>query len=199
MKTAIVLGAGSWGTTLAAMLAERGLKVQFWGRDEALMSEMARSRRNPRYVSDLLLPESITTTHRLDQLQPADLVVFVVPSPGIRAVGEQLSGAGVLQGQEVLLSCTKGIELKTGKRISAASAKQITSAREHVKNADDILAALIDPEAVDADTDIDPDVSTGDDTSAEKAAAPIESEPVAVDHSAATNLIDSIRSLIPAA
>jgi len=118
MKTAIVLGAGSWGTTLAAMLAERGLKVQFWGRDEALMSEMARSRRNPRYVSDLLLPESITTTHRLDQLQPADLVVFVVPSPGIRAVGEQLSGAGVLQGQEVLLSCTKGIELKTGKRMS---------------------------------------------------------------------------------
>ena len=90
-------------------------------------------------------------------------------------------------------------ELKTGKRISAASAKQITTARQHVKNADDILAALIDPEAVDADTDIDPDVSTGDDTSAEKAAAPTEPEPVAADHSAATNLIDSIRSLIPAA
>jgi hypothetical protein len=90
-------------------------------------------------------------------------------------------------------------EVKTGKRISAASAKQITTAREHVKSADDILAALIDPEAVDADTDINTDVSTDDDTSAQKAAVPTEPEPAAVDHSAATNLIDSIRSLIPAA
>ena len=89
--------------------------------------------------------------------------------------------------------------MKTGRRISTASAKQITTAREHVKSADDILAALIDPEAVEADTDTDTGASTDGDTSAEKAAVPTEPEPAVIDHSAATNLIDSIRSLIPAA
>ena len=115
MKSAIVLGAGSWGTALAAMLAERGLHVQFWGRDEALMSEMATTRRNPRYLTDLLLNERVMPTHRLDALEPADLVVFVVPSKGMRPVAKMVKQAGILRGGEVLLSCTKGVELDSGK------------------------------------------------------------------------------------
>jgi glycerol-3-phosphate dehydrogenase (NAD(P)+) len=115
MKTATVLGAGSWGTALAALLAERGLAVQFWGRDEALMSSIQATRRNPRYVTELVLPETVAATHRLEGLQPADLIVFVVPSKGMRNVAEQLRQSGVLRGSEVLLSCTKGIELDSGK------------------------------------------------------------------------------------
>ena len=94
-------------------------------------------------------------------------------------------------------------ERKTGKRISAASAKRITSARDHVKSADDILAALIDLEFEDDeddDTGVDEvDDKGNDDPSLQKAALPTEREPTGVDHSAANNLIDSIRSLIPAA
>src|SRR5882757_7332017 len=115
LSTAIVLGAGSWGTALAAMLSQRGLEVQFWGRDEALMREMTETRRNPRYLSSLVLGANVTPKHRLDALQPADLVVFVTPSKGLRDAAVGLRDAGVLRGGEVLLSCTKGVEMDSGK------------------------------------------------------------------------------------
>ena len=122
MKTAIVLGAGSWGTALAEMLAQRGLEVQFWGRDEALMQEIAVTRHNARYLPRLSLSANVRPTHRLDTLRPADLVLFVMPSKGLRAVAAQLREAAVLKGGEILLSCTKGIELDTGRTMSAVLA-----------------------------------------------------------------------------
>ena len=85
MKSAIILGAGSWGTALAVMLAERGLKVQFWGRDAALMNEIQTTRCNSRYMPNLLLPDELTATSKMEDLQPADLVVFVVPSKVMRS------------------------------------------------------------------------------------------------------------------
>lgn len=116
--SAIVLGAGSWGTALAAMLAERGLTVQFWGRDEALMREIATTRRNPRYLSDVELPAGIVATHRMAELHPAELVLFVVPSKGMRAVAQQARDAGYVREGDVIVSCTKGVELETGERMS---------------------------------------------------------------------------------
>ena len=76
-------------------------------------------------------------------------------------------------------------EIKSGRVISAATTKSLTSAREHMKSADDLLFALINSEAAD------------DDTSEEKAAG-TKPEPAA-GHSAAEILVESIRSLIPAA
>jgi glycerol-3-phosphate dehydrogenase (NAD(P)+) len=117
-SSASVIGAGSWGTTLADMLARRGLSVQLWGRDQALMHELTMTRRNSRYLPDLVLAESVTYTHEMRGLKPAELVLFVVPSKGLRAAAQQLKEAGVLRGGEVLLSCTKGVELETGERMS---------------------------------------------------------------------------------
>ncbi len=118
LTSAIILGAGSWGTALAAMLAERGLAVQFWGRDEALMREIAETRRNPRYLPGLALPDGIAATHQLRDLQPAELVLFAVPSKGMRAVAAQVAAAGFVRAEDVIVSCTKGIELDTGERMS---------------------------------------------------------------------------------
>ncbi len=118
MKSVIVLGAGSWGTALAAMLAERGLHVQLWGRDEMLMREMKETRMNLRYLPSLKLPGEIIVTHRMEELRTADLAVFVIPSKGLRSVAGELKKAGVFGGGEVLLSCTKGIELETGEQMS---------------------------------------------------------------------------------
>ncbi len=118
MKSAIVLGAGSWGTALAALLHERGLQVQFWGRDETLMNEIRQTRRNSRYLSSLHLPEGIAITSDLNTLTPADMIVFVVPSKGIRDTAQAIAAIGLHQQARVALSCAKGIELHSGKRMS---------------------------------------------------------------------------------
>jgi glycerol-3-phosphate dehydrogenase (NAD(P)+) len=118
MNSAVVLGAGSWGMVLTDMLARRGLDVQLWGRDESLMRELAATRRNGRYVPDLELADSVSITHKMSELKPAEAVIFVMPSKGLRAAAVQLRDAGFLKGDETLLSCAKGMELDTGKRMS---------------------------------------------------------------------------------
>ena len=111
ISSAIVFGAGSWGTALASTLAQRGLKVQFWGRDAGLMEEMGRTRRNSRYLPGLQLDASIRVTSRFEDLEAAELLVFVVPSRGILEVVRQAAAAGVGGKGSIVLSCTKGIEL----------------------------------------------------------------------------------------
>lgn len=116
MNSAIVLGAGSWGTALAAFLAQRGLSVQFWGRDAELMASIQQQQRNERYLPQLALPAGITATHDLASLQPADLMLYVVPSKAMRSTAAAAAAAGVTA--HALLSCTKGIEHGSGKCMS---------------------------------------------------------------------------------
>src|SRR5688572_9446599 len=88
IQSATVIGAGSWGTAIASMLSLRGLNVQFWGRDAELMTQIRDTRRNERYLPDLALPENIAVTSDLNALQPADMLVFVVPSKAMRGTAE---------------------------------------------------------------------------------------------------------------
>lgn len=118
IKSATVIGAGSWGTAIANMLALRGLKVQFWGRDEELMGQIRETRRNDRYLSDLQLPDSIVVSSDMAALEPADMLVFVVPSKVVRATAALVARTQAASKARVLVSCAKGIELETGRRMS---------------------------------------------------------------------------------
>lgn len=115
---ALVVGAGSWGTALAAALAERGLNVQFWGRDPELMAEIQTTRRNSRYLPDLILPENVQATSSLQDVAEAELVMLVVPSKALRETARQLALLPALKQARVLVSCAKGIELDSGKRLT---------------------------------------------------------------------------------
>ncbi len=126
VKSAIILGAGSWGTALAATLAERGLNVQFWGRDPQLMQQIAGTRRNARYLPSLELPASVEATSQWTELRPADLLVFVVPSRGIHDIARQAAAVGLGKGSPIVLSCTKGIELNSGLRMSEILAESFS-------------------------------------------------------------------------
>ena len=118
LPRAIVLGAGSWGTALAAMLATRGVRTQFWGRDAGLMREMRETRRNARYLPALELPESVSIATSLAGLEPAEMLVFVTPSKGVRETARLVAESGLATEARVILSCAKGIELDSGRRMS---------------------------------------------------------------------------------
>lgn len=115
---AIVIGAGSWGTALTAVLAERGLQVQFWGRDQDLMEEIRTTRRNSRYLPGLVLPASIRPTSSFEDLQSAELIMLVVPSKAVRETSRQLAALPWASRAKVIVSCAKGIELNSGKRLT---------------------------------------------------------------------------------
>ena len=111
-----MLGAGSWGTTLAAMLGARVATV-LWSRRPELADQLGRERRNPDYVGNLRLPGAVSVTAELEAaVTGADLVVVAVPSHGFRAV--LAAAAPHVRAAVPVLSVTKGVEQGTLKRMT---------------------------------------------------------------------------------
>ena len=76
-----VLGAGSWGTSLAIHLARSGATVHLWGRNAEAILDMQRCQENKQYLPGCPFPASLQPTHDLDQAcQSADMVCIVVPT-----------------------------------------------------------------------------------------------------------------------
>jgi glycerol-3-phosphate dehydrogenase (NAD(P)+) len=89
-----VLGAGSWGTTLAIVLAENDHHVTLWEFDSALATELSRTRENKKFLPGVSIPESIAVTNDMDAaLRDAGLVVFVVPSHATRATARRAAAS----------------------------------------------------------------------------------------------------------
>ncbi|MBT8228119.1 MAG: NAD(P)-dependent glycerol-3-phosphate dehydrogenase [Dactylosporangium sp.] len=115
--TAVVLGAGSWGTAFAKILADSGRNVVLWARRPGIADMIREKGRNPDYLPDLKLPESVTaTTDPRDALRAADLVAIAVPSQTLRS--NLAAWAGALAPDSTLISLMKGIELGSSKRMS---------------------------------------------------------------------------------
>lgn len=76
-----VLGAGSWGTALAALIARHGHPTVLWGRDAAAVAHLNARHENARYLPGIPLPESLqATTDLAEAVRDRDLVLVVVPS-----------------------------------------------------------------------------------------------------------------------
>ncbi|WP_034648196.1 NAD(P)H-dependent glycerol-3-phosphate dehydrogenase [Cellulomonas sp. HZM] len=121
---AAVLGAGSWGTTFAIVLADAGCDVTLWGRDEKVVREVVEQHRNERYVPGVELPTTITaTTDPREAVADADLVVVAVPSQSARTTLEPLRDA--IGPDAVAVSLMKGVELGTDRRMSQVVAESL--------------------------------------------------------------------------
>ena len=109
-----VLGAGSWGTALASVLARKGHETVLWGRDEETIAAINAKRRNPRYLPDIALPDELAATGDVGKaLQGAELILLVTPAQTIAKMAEALSGK--IDPATPLILCAKGIDRKTGK------------------------------------------------------------------------------------
>jgi len=107
---ATVLGAGSWGTALAILLARNGHDVTLWGRDDEEMHIMGSVRENLHYLPGFALPENITPVTGEDVLAETDLWVVAVPSGAVRTVARRIQGESPL-----VVLASKGLEAGTAK------------------------------------------------------------------------------------
>jgi len=86
-----VLGAGSWGTALAVLLAGNGHKTFLWGRNADRISKMAVNRRNETYLPDVVFPSTLQPEANLEKaLASVNSILIAVPSKGFRASLEQI-------------------------------------------------------------------------------------------------------------
>lgn len=120
--TAAVLGAGSFGTAVACLLAQRLESVTILGRDRETADAINRDRINPRYLSSIELPENIVATTELGAVLGSGLMIFAVPTSATRGLAGELAAAALAAGTP-LLSCAKGIEKSTGLRMSQVLAE----------------------------------------------------------------------------
>ena len=112
-----VIGAGGWGTALSVIWARQGLAILLCGNNPSRVEELRASRENNAYLPGVNLPKAIGLTSDLHSCADADLIVFVTPSTALRETAARFAEVKI-NSKAVLLSCIKGIEHGTGKRMS---------------------------------------------------------------------------------
>jgi len=114
MPPIVVLGAGSWGTALAIQFARSGRKTVLWGREEDDPAELARARRNERYLPGAEFPPSLAIEPDLARaIANGDDLLLAVPSGALRTMLQQIKP--LLGPRARIAWASKGFEISTGK------------------------------------------------------------------------------------
>lgn len=119
--TITVLGAGSWGTALAILLARNGHRVNLWARDAQHVAKMQDASRNARYIPDTEFPNSLQAVGDFTKaVEVADYVLIAIPSHGFRELVQQLAPF-----QKPIIWATKGIEPVSKKMLHQVLAEEL--------------------------------------------------------------------------
>lgn len=131
MRKAAVIVAGSWGTALASVLADKGIEVALWSRNEAQVHEINTYHRNEKYVPGITLsPHIRATTNMAEALEEAEAVVLVAPSKAMREIARSVNL--FIRRDMLLIHATKGFEAGTNKRMSVVVAEEIGISSDQV-------------------------------------------------------------------
>jgi glycerol-3-phosphate dehydrogenase (NAD(P)+) len=130
-----IIGAGAFGTALAALFGAAGRTVSLWALEPQVVESVNRDHENPTYLRGVTLAHGIRATSELkDVAADADLLILASPAQHVRGVCIKLSSH--LQPGVPLIICSKGLELRTGLLMTEVAAEVIPHAR---------LAALSGP------------------------------------------------------
>ncbi|MDD3146086.1 MAG: NAD(P)-dependent glycerol-3-phosphate dehydrogenase, partial [Candidatus Riflebacteria bacterium] len=144
MKFAVI-GAGSWGTTLANLLCHNGHAVKLWAREPEVASGINNDHRNPFFVNHLELHETLTSTSDLAAaLEGAEMAVLSIPSGFIRSVIEPYKDQ--LKKLAGIANVAKGFERGSGRRTSQVICEILGVEPE---SAEDRFACLSGPNLAD--------------------------------------------------
>lgn len=118
-----VIGAGSWGTTMAAMTSANAT-TRLWARRESLASEINDLHTNSAYLPSFELPEALEASSDLEQIvSRSDVIVMAVPSHGYREVAKQV--AQHLRSGVPVVTLSKGLEQDSRQRMSEVTAEEM--------------------------------------------------------------------------
>ncbi len=124
MGQVTVLGAGSWGTALAIVLADNGHDVRLWSHRESYVKEINENHTNEKYLKGVSIPANVKATANLKQaVSGSKEIILVVPTKAIRDVCKQL--VDVIDTKVTLTHASKGIEPETYKRVSEVIKEEI--------------------------------------------------------------------------
>ncbi|MBR3627687.1 MAG: NAD(P)-dependent glycerol-3-phosphate dehydrogenase [Elusimicrobia bacterium] len=112
-----VLGAGSWGTTLACLLANNGHQVYLWEINKQAAEKLDKERVIP-FIGGANIPKSIVISSDLNVINETDAVLFVVPSHFLRSTVNSIKSLNIDLGKKLIISATKGIENESLLRVS---------------------------------------------------------------------------------
>lgn len=107
----VVIGAGAWGTTLAAQATRKGFNPTIWSYEKEVCEDINLNNRNTRYLPGLELPGGIKSFHESKEITEADLIILAVPSCFLRATAGRWSSS--IKSAASVLVATKGIEYGT--------------------------------------------------------------------------------------
>lgn len=130
MKIAVI-GAGSWGTALAIKSSMAGNETHIYHRSAEQAEIMAKTYRNPDYLTHVQLPDNIIISHDLQAvMEGANIVLLVTPSQYMRDALVQLKP--YVTTDMIFVGCSKGLERTTGKRMSQVMKEELAGISENI-------------------------------------------------------------------
>ncbi|MFK8023256.1 MAG: NAD(P)H-dependent glycerol-3-phosphate dehydrogenase [Ilumatobacter sp.] len=118
-----VIGAGSWGTTVAAMTSAN-VSTRLWARRDELASEINEQHTNSSYLPSFALPDELSATSDLAEIvSSSDVIVMAVPSHGYREVAREV--ASHLRAWVPVVTLSKGLERDTQRRMSQVTEEEM--------------------------------------------------------------------------
>lgn len=163
-QTVAVIGAGNWGTVLAVLASKNVEHVVLWCREDDLARQINATKAHPRLPKEFEISKNVLVTSDRERVKGASAVIWALPSAPTREVAREFSK--YMDGSQILLHATKGVESDTLKRISVVLREELPCPRVGVISgpnlADEIarkqpaatLVASLYQEAIDAGQEI---------------------------------------------